>query len=104
MLNRRIWSILAVVLVITCVISVCAAAAAVGVSGYLLPTQWAQTGQNTLRLYGREPVTLDPALAGDANSTEYIDKIFSGLVGFDEKMEVVPELAERWDISDDGRV
>lgn len=105
MFGRKVWSILGVVILITCVISVCTAAVAVGVGGYLMPTQWAQQdGQQTLRLYGREPITLDPALAGDANSTEYIDKIFSGLVTLDDKMEVVPELAERWDISNDGRV
>ena len=57
-----------------------------------------------LRLYAREPVTLDPALAGDANSTEFIDKIFSGLVALNEKLEIVPELAENWDVSEGGKV
>lgn len=58
----------------------------------------------TLNLRGQEPVTLDPALAGDSNSTEYILKIFSGLVGLDEDLEIRPELAKDWDISEDGTV
>jgi len=57
-----------------------------------------------LNLMGAEPVTLDPALVEDAYSAEYIIKIFSGLVGLDENLKVVPELAEKWDVSDDGTV
>src|SRR5207248_543352 len=30
--------------------------------------------------------------------------VFNGLVGIDEKQEIVPELAERWEASKDGRV
>jgi peptide/nickel transport system substrate-binding protein len=30
--------------------------------------------------------------------------IFNGLVGIDEKQEIVADLAERWDISEDGRI
>ena len=57
-----------------------------------------------MRLYAQEPVTLDPALAGDANSAEMINKIFNGLVSLDENMEVVPDLAESWEVSEDGTV
>ncbi len=58
----------------------------------------------TLNLRGQAPVTLDPALAGDSNSTEYIMKIFSGLVSLEEDLEIRPELAKEWDISEDGTV
>jgi len=57
-----------------------------------------------LRLAGSEPVTLDPALVEDVYSAEYITKIFSGLVTLDESLEVVPDLAERWEVSKDGTV
>ncbi|MDY7040248.1 MAG: peptide ABC transporter substrate-binding protein, partial [Chloroflexota bacterium] len=58
----------------------------------------------TLRLPGNDPVSLDPAIAGDLNSHEYISKIFSGLVSLDENLEVVPGIAERWTLSDDRTV
>ncbi|HLB12549.1 MAG TPA: peptide ABC transporter substrate-binding protein [Dehalococcoidia bacterium] len=57
----------------------------------------------TLTLVGADPPTLDPSLAQDATSAEYIVEIFSGLVGLNTRMEVVPDLAERWDVSEDGK-
>jgi len=57
-----------------------------------------------LRLVADEPETLDPALAGDVDSSVYILQVFSGLVGLDEKLAVVPDIAERWDVNDDGTV
>jgi oligopeptide transport system substrate-binding protein len=55
-----------------------------------------------LRLFGADPITLDPACASDAGSAEYIVEIFSGLVSFDQELNIIPDIAERWDISDDG--
>ena len=60
----------------------------IGTYGQLPGINPGQTSGGVLRLYGRQPVTLDPALAGDANSTEYIDKIFSGLVTLNDKLEI----------------
>lgn len=60
------------------------------------------TGGGTLKLSGTDPTTLDPALSSDANSANYIMQIFSGLVKLDENLEPAPDIAERWDISDDG--
>lgn len=59
-------------------------------------------GDQTLRLFGDMPTTLDPALAQDVTSAAYIVEIFSGLVTLDTSLEVVPDIAERWEISDDG--
>ncbi len=56
-----------------------------------------------LRLYGSEPVTLDPALVSDATSSAYVIEIFSGLVTLDSNLQVAPDLAERWQVSPDGR-
>jgi len=55
-----------------------------------------------LRLWGADPVTLDPALVTDAHSAEYVIEIFSGLVALDEGLNVVPDIAERWEVSADG--
>ena len=53
--------------------------------------------------YGR-PATLDPITSNDMIAMRISELIFSGLVGIDEKQEIVADLAERWDISDDGQI
>ena len=53
--------------------------------------------------YGR-PATLDPITSNDMIAMRISELIFSGLVGIDEKQEIVADLAERWEISDDGRI
>jgi len=60
--------------------------------------------EGELRLFGPDPITLDPACASDAGSAEYIVEIFSGLVSFDLDMNVIPDIAEDWEVSDDGTV
>jgi peptide/nickel transport system substrate-binding protein len=52
--------------------------------------------------YGR-PATLDPVTSNEMISLRLTELIFNGLVGINEKQEIVPELAERWDCSADGR-
>jgi len=56
-----------------------------------------------LRLFGPDPITLDPALASDVASATYIVEVFSGLVTLDRDFMIVPDIAERWEISPDGR-
>jgi oligopeptide transport system substrate-binding protein len=56
----------------------------------------------TLRVHAGQPLTLDPALVGDSVSWSYLIQIHSGLVRLDENLAVVPDLAERWDVSPDG--
>ncbi|MEA3408394.1 MAG: peptide ABC transporter substrate-binding protein [Chloroflexota bacterium] len=54
---------------------------------------------------GTEPPTADPALATDTTSVQVDQALFLGLTDFnDETMEVVPELAKEWDVSDDGLI
>lgn len=52
--------------------------------------------------YGR-PATLDPITSNEMISLRLSELIFNGLVGINEKQELVPELAEKWDRSSDGR-
>ncbi|SDM56706.1 glutathione ABC transporter substrate-binding protein [Sediminibacillus halophilus] len=47
-------------------------------------------------------VTLDPHNAGDTVSIYGIRSMYEGLVGFDEEMNVVPVLAEDYQVSDDA--
>jgi len=56
----------------------------------------------TLNLPGGEPPTLDPALTQDATSATYIVEIFSGLVTLNQDLEVVPDIADSWELSDDA--
>ncbi len=49
-----------------------------------------------------EPSNLDPARGVDVNEAVIQSRIFDGLVRYNEKMELVPDLAESWEVSDDG--
>ncbi|OGN99393.1 MAG: ABC transporter substrate-binding protein [Chloroflexi bacterium RBG_13_51_18] len=62
----------------------------------------AVTGGGTLKLYGADPTTLDPALSSDANSHQYIVQIFSGLVKLGDNLEPAPDIAGTWEISQDN--
>jgi len=53
--------------------------------------------QDTLILRDSDPSTLDPALARETGSVGYIMQIFSGLVAFDENMNLVPDIAGSWE-------
>lgn len=53
--------------------------------------------------YGR-PATLDPVTSNEMISLRLTELLFNGLVGIDEKQEIVPELAERWESSEKGRI
>ena len=61
-------------------------------------------GKAILRLPGgTDPRTLDPAQVNDTNAGEYVAEIFSGLVTLDQNLKVVPDIAEKWDVSDDRK-
>jgi len=51
-----------------------------------------------------DPPTLDPHITTDATSARIIVEVFGGLVTIDPNLDIVPDLAESWDISSDGRV
>src|SRR5512140_2610571 len=53
--------------------------------------------------YGR-PATLDPITSNEMISLRITELIFNGLVGINEKQEIVPELAEKWAVTENGRV
>ena len=59
----------------------------------------------TLILLFRDPPTLDPHLAEDSISALFVNEIFGGLVTIEPfNFSVVPDLAESWEISEDGTV
>src|SRR4030042_289441 len=60
-------------------------------------------GEGTLNLYGVDPLTLDPALSSEMTSHEYVMQLFSGLVRPGDDLQPTGDIAESWQISDDGR-
>lgn len=56
-----------------------------------------------LRMAGGDPDTLDPALVQDVASWRYLLHLYSGLVGLDDSLQVVPDLAKSWDLSNGGK-
>ena len=51
-----------------------------------------------------DPPTLDPHLTTDATSARIIVEVFGGLVTIDPDLNIVPDLAESWDVTGDGTV
>lgn len=49
------------------------------------------------------PTTLDPALIVDVSGASIASKIFSGLVRLNDDLEIIPDIADRWIISKDGK-
>ena len=49
-----------------------------------------------------DPPTLDPHLTSDTTSAGIIVEIYGGLVTFDTNLNLIPDLAESWEISSDA--
>lgn len=89
MLRNKLFVLLSVIMIAAMVLSGCSAGQATG-------------KQLNLNL-ATEPPSLDPGLATDSTSVQCIEMLFLGLTDFDDKtMELVPELASSWKVSDDG--
>lgn len=52
---------------------------------------------------GREPVAWDPARISDAGSAQLLSQVYEGLTVLDRDAVAQPGLAERWQVSEDGR-
>ncbi|MGQ9545828.1 MAG: peptide ABC transporter substrate-binding protein [Dehalococcoidia bacterium] len=89
---KRIWWL--------ALLSFCLLALLVSPSTGCLPLQ---RGEGTLYLWDSGPVTLDPAICADMASALYVMQVFSGLVRLDQELNVVPDIAERWEKSADGK-
>jgi oligopeptide transport system substrate-binding protein len=57
---------------------------------------------SVLNLWDEGPITLDPAVSGEMSSHLYVMHLFSGLVKLDSDMNVAPDIATSWDITDGG--
>ena len=59
--------------------------------------------EEVLNLYGIDPLTLDPAVSREVTSNEYVIQLFSGLVRLDDNLKPAPDIAQSWQVSNDGR-
>lgn len=79
-------------------------------------TLWQQSGENkiresaqlppaphSLRVAWFDPVTLDPTLAYDTESYFVIIHLFSPLMEMSPSMEVIPDVAQNWQVVEGGR-
>ena len=67
------------------------------------PRPFGVSRQNSYFRWQGEIVTLDPALS-ESSPGGIIGAIFSGLVKIDRDLKVAPNIADRWEVSDDGTV
>ena len=77
------------------------------VSFFTLPGLWAadaMRGDSFVIPAVAEPANLIPFLASDSASAEVSHFIFNGLLKYNEELELVGDLAERWDVREDGLV
>ena len=95
MMKRIIYIILSVLFLVSLLV--------VGCQPEQKPPPTPVTEEKILNLYNIDPYTLDPAISGEMTSHSYITQLFSGLVRLDDTLEPAPDIAERWQISDDGR-
>jgi ABC-type oligopeptide transport system substrate-binding subunit/class 3 adenylate cyclase len=58
---------------------------------------------HALRVSCDPPVTLDPTMAWDTASGDLIEQLFSGLVELSAQVEVLPGVAQSWELSEAGR-
>ncbi|MGD9404143.1 MAG: ABC transporter substrate-binding protein, partial [Anaerolineae bacterium] len=56
-----------------------------------------------LRLHATNPTTLDPTMAEDARSAAKISELFCGLVEQRLDLEVVPDVAQSWEVLEGGK-
>jgi peptide/nickel transport system substrate-binding protein len=77
------------------------------VASLLLPAAWAQQPKpgGTLRVAWEADVTgLDPHLSTGIQAYFVVGNLFNSLVTIDAELNYVPELAESWDVLEDGKV
>jgi peptide/nickel transport system substrate-binding protein len=60
-----------------------------------------KTGGTLTAAISSDPVNLDPALSSAYSTFEILENVYNQLVDLDANLQVVPELAESWDVSPD---
>lgn len=66
------------------------------------PTSSKATGNVLRYAIISDPTTLDPATVEDGTTIDLLHNVFEGLVVWDEKSNIAPGIAEKWEVSKDG--
>lgn len=62
-------------------------------------------GGNVLRYpINTNPTTFDPAVVQDGDTIDLLQNVYESLVTWDEKNEIVPAVAEKWEVQEGGKV
>ncbi len=85
------------------VVSVLIALVLLGPVNLACTVEGQSSSRGVLNLWDTGPITLDPAVSSELTSHNYVMQVFSGLITLDENLEPAPDIAQRWDISEDGR-
>lgn len=67
-------------------------------------TEAARAGGTLVVAIDSDPGGLNPAITTQGGTHTASELLYNGLVGLDDDLQPVPELAESWEIEDDGRV
>jgi oligopeptide transport system substrate-binding protein len=70
--------------------------------GTLIKPETLELSPHPIRVVYINPITLDPSISNDSSSTFYIKELFSGLVELGAGWEIIPDVAQSWEISEDG--
>lgn len=72
---------------------------------FFLSIGCAKREEGILRIRLSADVTsLDPALIVDVSGGVVASKLYNGLVRYDEELRIIPDLASKWQVLEDGRV
>ena len=67
-----------------------------------LQSSSSRNGSGVFRRLWQDPPTLDPHQVTDTNSAAIAVELFSGLVSINLNLQLEPDLAESWEVSQDG--
>jgi oligopeptide transport system substrate-binding protein len=66
-------------------------------------TEALRPAPHPLRVVATSPRTLDPSGANDSASTILVEALFSGLVAVTHDLDIVPDVASSWEVTEAGR-
>jgi oligopeptide transport system substrate-binding protein len=76
-----------------------------GLTGCNDKTTTSSTDKTTINVdTGDDAPTIDPAMTQDTTSARVLYDLFAGLMDFDQKNQPIPGLAEKYEVSADGKV
>jgi oligopeptide transport system substrate-binding protein len=101
MLRKRLFNFFSIIAVAVFLLAV--ASGCVTLTKAVQNTPLEQLSGQTLNLWDQGPLTLDPAISSEMSSHIYVMHIFSGMVRFDSELKPVPDIADHWVVSDDGK-